>query len=60
MKKKKKSSPFLIILLSFVIIIFLGTICFMLPFASTGDNLTFVEALFILNKIKQLRVSEAD
>ncbi|MGM9900200.1 MAG: TrkH family potassium uptake protein [Bacilli bacterium] len=46
MKKKKKSSPFLIILLSFVIIIFLGTICFMLPFASTGDNLTFVEALF--------------
>lgn len=44
---KKKSSPFIIILMSFVFIIGIGTILFMLPI-STNDkhSLTFVQAFF--------------
>ena len=48
MEKKKKISPFLIIIISFVAIIFIGTILLLLPFATKeGIKLKFIDALFM-------------
>lgn len=47
MKKRKKISPFITIISSFLVIILLGTILFLLPYSTVGNkNLTFVEAFF--------------
>lgn len=49
MKEKKiKLSPQLFIIITFAITIFIGTICFILPFATTDSKgLPFLDALFV-------------
>lgn len=44
--KKNKISPFLLILLGFLTVIIVGTIILKLPFSTTQDNLSWVDALF--------------
>lgn len=48
MKKKKNFSPFLTIILSFLIVIWTGTILLLMPFATKSGlpGLTFIEAFF--------------
>ena len=46
MKGKFKISPAQITVLGFLLLILLGTLLLCLPFASTGDNVHFVDALF--------------
>ena len=46
MKGKFKISPAQITVLGFLLLILLGTLLLCLPFASTGDSVHFVDALF--------------
>ncbi len=47
-KKKLKIHPYVFIILTFLSVILLGTICFMLPWAvCDGNHLSFVDALFM-------------
>lgn len=45
--KKIKLSPYIKILLTFVIVILIGSIFLVLPFSSSGKNLSYVDALFM-------------
>src|SRR5690554_4062033 len=46
-KKRRKLSPAAIIVFSFIGVILLGTVLLLLPFSTTGDNLSFIDALFV-------------
>ncbi len=47
-KRKIKVHPYVFIILTFLSVILLGTICFMLPWAVTdGKHLSFIDALFM-------------
>lgn len=45
--KKNIMSPYLLILLSFVFIILIGSVLFVLPIATNGENLTYIDALML-------------